>query len=586
MSSRKNYWSLKLSLFWICYVVNGYIVAQSTILPIGSDQEYYIERMCIRYGAPDYFQRNIKPYFRNDAIDLLKYWDSLGVLLQEDESFIKYLCDENNEWAWKYIKEREATDSNYTDFRSSPVQYHTSQRSLLHYFYKTPANLLEVNKNDFYLRLNPLFNFQYGKEFTQSENILSNQRGAELRIGLDTKIYAQTSILENQFSYPKFFRDKISKFNAIPGAGFFKLLTRSSVLKPVGYDYFLSNAQIGFKISNHFHVQFGHGTNFIGDGIRSAFLCDYANNNLYLKLNARVWKFQYQSMFSELIARNYSSASPVGNELTPKKYSASHTLQAQLFKSWNVGIFETVLFHRKDHFEFQYLNPVIIYRSIEGSIGSPDNVMLGINTRYDLKKNISFYGQMLIDEFIFSEVFSSKGNWANKFSFQAGIKYLNAFQINRLDIQAEYNTARPYTYTHFDSTANYSHHTTPLAHPLGANFKEFIFKAKYQPSVRWSAQAYIMNYRYGDDPSENTNYGANIFKSYTTRIADYGIKTLQGTLRRVHHMGATFSYQLFHNYFIDLTAYYRRDSSIPNEKATYIGGGLRVNMWRRDLYLL
>ena len=70
----------------------------------------------------------------------------------------------------------------------------------------------------------------------------------------------------------------------------------------------------------------------------------------------------------ELSATTFAQAGS-GTDLLTKKYMASHTLQVHLFPKLTVGIFETVLFHRKDHFEFQYLNPVILYRSVEGAIG-------------------------------------------------------------------------------------------------------------------------------------------------------------------------------------------------------------------------
>ncbi|MEP7268909.1 MAG: hypothetical protein ABI844_14875 [Saprospiraceae bacterium] len=570
--------------------------AQSSVIPIGSDQEYYIDRLCIQYGSPPYFQRNIKPFFRKDIIDLLQYWDSLGVLQEKEASFIKYMCDENNEWTWKLHQvtdtlSKSFVDSNFYYLRqieAKPgyITYTQSEKPILKYFYQSPAHFFEVNKKDFYLRLNPMLNLQGGRDLTNSESILANQRGVDLRVGIDDKIYVQTNIVENQLSYPAFFRNKISKFNAIPGVGFFKVLTKSSTYKPIGYDYFLSNAQLGIKISNHVQLQIGHGTNFIGDGIRSEFLSDYANDYFFLKLNTRIWKFHYQNIFAELAANSYSSASPQGNQLTPKKYMATHTLQLQALPRWNIGLFETVLFHRKDHFEFQYLNPVIIYRSVEGSIGSPDNVMLGINSRYDVNKSVSMYGQLLIDEFQASEVFKGNGYWGNKFGFQAGVKYLNVLGIDRLDAQLELNTARPFTYSHFDSIANYSNQSTPLAHPLGANYKEILLKLRYQPTVKWTANAYAMLYKWGDDPSTNENYGSNIFKSYTTRVSDFGNKTTQGILRNIVYIGATFSYQLFHNYFFDVNAYYRKDKNFPADNTKYIGAGFRVNMWRKDMNLL
>lgn len=333
-------------------------------------------------------------------------------------------------------------------------------------------------------------------------------------------------------------------------------------------------------------MQIGHATNFIGDGIRSLLLSDYAQEYFFLKLNTHIWKLDYQNTFAELSATTFAQAGS-GTDLLTKKYMASHTLQVHLFPKLTVGIFETVLFHRKDHFEFQYLNPVILYRSVEGAIGSPDNVMLGINGSMDIKNRIQLYGQVIIDEFIFKEVLHpSRGNWANKLGGQIGAKYFNAFGVNRLDLQAEFNTVRPYTYSHFDSIANYTHQLTPLAHPLGANFKELILKAKYQPSFKWTFNGYILLYKVGEDPTASVNYGSDINKSYLTRIADYGINTLQGKVKSIHHIGGTISYQPFHNYYLDLNAYYRVNGNDKTEVTKYIGCGIRVNFWRKDLTLL
>ena len=54
---------------------------------------------------------------------------------------------------------------------------------------------------------------------------------------------------------------------------------------------------------------------------------------------------------------------------------------------------------------------------------------------------------------------------------QLGAKYIDAFGIKNLDLQLEYNRVRPFTYSHRDSVANYTHYNQPLAHPLGANFR-------------------------------------------------------------------------------------------------------------------
>ncbi len=570
-------------------------LAQSTMIPIGSDQEYYVDRLCIQYGTPSFFHRTIKPYYRKDIIDLIVYWQQNNKIEAKDETTIRYIANENNEWTWSLNSpavlqdQVQYIDSNKIfyyqeeskDSTGGLINYHPSAKPFLTYFYRSPAHAIEVNNKDFYLRANPILNLQAGRELFHQDNVIANQRGVDLRMGLDDKVYVQSTILENQISVPTFFRNKIEKNYALPGAGFYKLLLKNSLYKPRGYDFFISNAQLGIKVSKHFHMQLGHGSHFIGDGVRSLFLSDYAQEYFFLKLNTRIWRFQYQNLFAELSASTHNNPL-ASNELLPKKYMASHTLQLQVLPRWNLGLFETVLFHRNDHFEFQYLNPVIIYRSIEGSIGSPDNVMLGINSSYNLGRNLSIYGQVLIDEFFRSEVFNNKGWWGNKFGGQLGLKYINAFGVKRLDLQIEYNAVRPYTYAHFDSTANYTHQLTPLAHPLGANFKEYLLRIKYQPSFKWTAIASILAYKQGDDPDPNKNYGSDLTKSYLTRIGEYGNKTTQGALKNILHLGLNVSYQIAHNYYLDLSTYYRKDRQHPDDVTKYIGGGLRVNFWRKD----
>ncbi|MEI2748606.1 MAG: hypothetical protein V9E88_07610 [Ferruginibacter sp.] len=111
-----------------------------------------------------------------------------------------------------------------------------------------------------------------------------------------------------------------------------------------------------------------------------------------------------------------------GDSLLRRKYSAMHHLSMNVTKWLNVGLFEGVMFGRKDHFDFQYLNPIIFYRHIEGTVGSPDNAVAGIDFKANAFKRFQFYGQWLLDEFILSKVRNSPTNWVNKFGIPAGRK--------------------------------------------------------------------------------------------------------------------------------------------------------------------
>ena len=174
-----------------------------------------------------------------------------------------------------------------------------------------------------------------------------------------------------------------------------------------------------------------------------------------------------------------------GDELLDRKYAAMHHLSMNVNRWLNIGLFEGVIFGRKNRFDFQYLNPIIFLRHIEGTVGSPDNALAGIDFKANVAHRLQFYGQMIMDEFRIKEIRDDSKNWVNKFGFQLGMKYVDAFNIKNLDLQFETNRVRPFVYSHSDSVANYTHYNQPLAHPVGANFQEFIGIARFQPATKW-----------------------------------------------------------------------------------------------------
>src|SRR5690606_3760723 len=104
-----------------------------------------------------------------------------------------------------------------------------------------------------------------------------------------------------------------------------------------------------------------------------------------------------------------------------------------------------------------------------------------------------------LDEFRLKELRNTPTSWVNKFGIQAGVKYVDAFGVKNLDVQLEANRVRPFTYSHYDTIANYTHYNQPLAHPLGANFQEYIGILHYQPAPRWILQAKAIYYYKGLD---------------------------------------------------------------------------------------
>jgi hypothetical protein len=203
-------------------------------------------------------------------------------------------------------------------------------------------------------------------------------------------------------------------------------------------------------------------------------------------------------------------------------------------------------------------------------------------------KKFQFYGQLLLDEFNLEETKKGDGWWGNKYGFQLGAKYIDAFNIRNLDLQVETNRVRPFTYSHRDSVANYTHYNQPLAHPLGANFQEVIGMARYQPAARWMVLGKIFYYMQGKDSvNGSTTSGSNIFMPNVPpyRQFENGYDVGTGIKTNTVLASLLLSYEWKPNFFIELNTVLRNESPesvYPSSNRAVIYFGVRWNMQRRE----
>lgn len=575
--------------FFFCLFAPVSTWSQSTYLPLNDIPYHWLDRFDVLFNNPSNLHFSVKGIARKDIAHLVLTIDSLHPNLSKlDYGDLQWLINQNNEW---YIdKDQQLYSEQYIDSSQTFYTYNAniqsglkpqrSQKPFLKHFYTTPAHMFEINSPEFTLRINPLLNFRLAKEKNDDILLFENQRGISIRGSIDDKVYFHTEILESQARYPNYVGTFRSKFNAVPGAGFYKTYRSSIFNFNNGVDFLLANAYVGTSISKHVQIELGHGRHFIGNGIRSLLLSDFTTDYFYLKLNTRVWRFHYENIFGELLQERRGS----GDQLLPKKYFAAHYLSLKILQNLYVGLFETVVFAREDQFELQYLNPVILYRTVEGSIGSPDNVLIGIDLKYNLWRRISLYSQFVLDEFKISEIRARNGWWANKYALQLGSKVFDLFGISHLDLQLEYNVVRPYTYSHRTGIAHYSHYSQGLAHPLGANFRESIVRITYQPSDRWFFIFRALKMKTGED-QDTLNWGSNILLANDEgRISDYGNVITQGVQTDITMLGVDLNYQLKHGLFFDVFYQYRKKESglnVRDQSSSYIGAGFRWNLGRK-----
>ena len=118
-----------------------------------------------------------------------------------------------------------------------------------------------------------------------------------------------------------------------------------------------------------------------------------------------------------------------------KKYMTLHHLSANVSKRLNIGIFESIVWESRRNpeisgFDIAYLNPIIFLRPVEYSLNSSDNALMGLNWKFKSTNNSHIYGQFVIDEFSQPALSSGEKWWGNKYSYQIGGKYFDAFSIN------------------------------------------------------------------------------------------------------------------------------------------------------------
>jgi hypothetical protein len=390
-------------------------------------------------------------------------------------------------------------------------------------------HLALVKGKNFWFTLNPVFDLQVGKDNSDVDYTYNNTRGLQIQGSLGKKFSFSTSFYESQGRFAEYVNDytRLRKppesVGVVPGRG------RAKGFKEDAFDYPVAEAYLSYTPNEFFNFQFGNGKNFIGDGYRSFFLSDVASPYPFLKISTQFWKIKYTNLWMWM---DDVRPEAVTNDSNLRKYVAMHHLSWNVTKRFNIGLFETVITNQNSSpngFDIAFFNPIIFYRSVEFSRGSRSgNANIGLNMKYRIKDNIELYNQFLIDEMTTSRLFDGSGYWGNKFAFQLGGKYYNAFKVDGLMLQGEFNIARPYTFSHGEIELNAGHYNQPLTHLWGGNFYEIIGVARYKKDRWFGTGKLIVGKKGFDFEGSDISYGGDIWRSYDDRISDTGNEVGQG----------------------------------------------------------
>lgn len=388
--------------------------------------------------------------------------------------------------------------------------------------------------------------------------------GGEVGYKLRNKLSVALGYALNGMSPPSYI-GQMTDARVNPGIGY--AVSDKNNLYHTHYTY----GHVAYNQGKFFALEIGKGKHFWGDGYRSLLVSDNAAPYPYARITTKVWRLKYTNLWAQMRDMTHG-------QLLSKariKYTASHSLSWNIGKSFNMAIYEMVVWQDRDTMshrtlDINYLNPIIFYRPVEYSVGSPDNVIIGLTFRWKVDKRLQIYGQFALDEFNLQQLRLKNDWWANKFGGQVGFKAFDLV-VEGLSLQMEANAVRPFTYTHGSPVQSWTHLNQSLAHPLGANFGEWVTFVRYDKN-KWRFQEQFIWASYGRDTDMDgdgiiDNMGGNILRSYKAPFKNVGNEMYQGLRSVTHYNSITVSRKIFpnENYEVFLTHILRYEKNVERK---------------------
>ncbi len=347
-------------------------------------------------------------------------------------------------------------------------------------------NLLSIEEEGLKLVADPLFNFSYGRTTANDSlfRLSTNTRGVRVAGDITNHFSFETQVYETQIYYP-FFLDSIADEKTVAfGFG------RSKVFKNRGHDVAMSTGYISYSPIENLNIQLGHGKHFIGNGYRSLLLSDNTSPAPYVSITAQFLKnkFQYRTINSWMQSLNRLPATNSAEALFKRKGTSFRYLSFAPTTKLQLGVFEGTVYENyidsigQVSLSPSFYMPIIGVSTISDGLAGKNNNLLGANINYQLLNRFSIYAQLMYDDL-------------NKKGVQFGFKYFDVGGLKNSWIQLEYNSveANSYLSSSDNPIQSYTHSNQELAHPLGANFNEFLFLAHFEKN-RWLATGKVIFY--------------------------------------------------------------------------------------------
>lgn len=322
------------------------------------------------------------------------------------------------------------------------------------------------------------------------------------------------------------------------------------------------------------------GTGFIDNLIIS-------NNNSapfdFIKLDLKYKKIKYSFMHSSL----------VGNDSTGKqldaKYFVFHRLEiGPLFNNVFKFGFSEMLLYSNVPINFAFLNPISFITSADLNTELPgkntNNTLIGLDFQLFPVKKLSVQGTLLIDDLNFGTLSdtSIKGN-DNKFGYQGGLNWQDAFTVKNMSFTYEYTKIGPFVYSHRDGNNSYTNWNLPIGAALNPNSDEHAVKLSYDFNSRLNIAVTFKHQRTGKNLVDSLgrltkNVGSNILIGEGDFVT--GNKFLNGNRVNTDIIIAEITWQPIRQYYLSLKFQNRAFNFIDEKRKTgdtVIWGSFKVD---------
>lgn len=199
----------------------------------------------------------------------------------------------------------------------------------------------------------------------------------------------------------------------------------------------------------------------------------------FIKLDLRYKKFNYSFLHSSITG--YDS----NNVQLSSKYFVYHRLEiGPLFKDFMKLGFSEMLIYSNIPINLAFINPLSFLTSAELNTELPgknsNNALLEIDLELFPVKKLSLQGSILIDDLNFETLGKTdKTGNDNKFAFQAGLSWQDAFLIPNMNFIYEYTRIDPFVYSHREINNSYTNWNQPIGPALNPNSDEHAIKLAY-----------------------------------------------------------------------------------------------------------